>query len=69
MVREMLFARRMAEGISRRAAAKEIGVTETNLRHWEAGVRPQDRYWPKLSAWLGITVDEIRASYQAERAA
>lgn len=51
---------RKAKGLSQDQLAKMIGVTQGAVAQWENGLtHPSFEVLPKLSAALGVTVDEL----------
>lgn len=55
-----LAALRKQAGLSQRAVAKELGVTDSAVNQWERGkTSPKINQLPKLAALYGCTVDEL----------
>jgi len=54
-----LIAERLNRGLSSRAAAKEIGVTQAILLGAENGARPQPRHAKAIADYYGVKVTDI----------
>lgn len=66
-----LFDYRKLRGITRRVAARELGVTEGSFYRWECGRMPQPNDIIKIRNWSAgaVTADDLMAQYEAARQA
>lgn len=63
-----LTARKNA-GLSQRAVADELGITDVAVCMWETGrTRPRASLLPKLAALYRCTVDELLSGNEGEQA-
>ena len=51
---------RTRAGIDRATLAALVGVSKNALGNWERGERiPRPKYWPKIAAALGCSIDDL----------
>lgn len=55
---QLIRTKRRAAGLSQTKLANEIGVTQQTIATWEAGGRPDSRYFPAIKDFLSIELDE-----------
>lgn len=54
--------KREAIGATQQAMADALGVDRSTVTKWEAeGTYPRPRFFPKIAAFLGCTIDELYA--------
>ncbi len=59
-------ARRRAQGLSQAKLAGSIGVTQQTIATWEAGGRPEPKYFPAIKDFLAMeSEDEVVALLDA----
>jgi len=63
---DFMRAVRTSRGLSQKAMADKLGVTQQSVSRWEGGVVPSAATLAEMNELLGIKPDEWRALYDAE---
>jgi len=65
---EFMRAVRTSRGLSQKAMADKLGVTQQSVSKWESGVAPSVATLAEVNELLGVTSEEWRTLYDAEAA-
>jgi len=66
LLRDLVHKYRARQNLSLRGAAQRSGVSFPTLQRVEAGQLPSFAVLVKLTNWLGIALDDLRAGVQAQ---